>query len=444
MTVTPKLEPYQEEGARWLAERRRGVLADKPGMGKTAQAITACDLLGCRRILVIAPKTILHNWKREIELWSHGDVQILTTKNDITQARWHVTNYEVPTRRNLLGGRWDALIVDEAHRIKNRKAARTRAVFALSRRVPHVFPLTGTPILNRPDELWALLHAVAPKVFRSYWKWVDEHCLQETVYAGPGRPVVTKVVGVIDPERFRRVIADYVLMRDYDLLPLPDRLNEIIRVEMRPRQWRQYEQMRRTYIADMGNQLLVAQNALTRLIRLQQLALDPRLVDGTVRGAKTDAILEFAEDHAPDQKLLIFTTFRSYANLLRQELMDKGIETVTITGQQSARERQVAAERFQQDDGVRVLVGTYEAMSEGLNLQAADVVIHANKPWVPALVEQAEARAVRRGRRDPVTVISVIAENTVDAHIEEVLAEKLATISVVSLYQKALDDSSIS
>src|SRR5690606_21800129 len=105
-----------------------------------------------------APKTLLHNWAREIGVWSAGDVHILTTRNDMTAARWHVTNYEVPVRRNLLGGGWDALVVDEAHRVKNRKAQRARAVFALARRTPNVMLLTGTPLLNRPDELWSLLH----------------------------------------------------------------------------------------------------------------------------------------------------------------------------------------------------------------------------------------------------------------------------------------------
>lgn len=436
-----KLEDYQEYGAHWLADRRRAILADKPGMGKTVQAIVASDLVGCKRILVLAPKIILHQWKRHIETWSHGRVHILTTTNDIDDgARWHVTNYEVPTRRNLLGGRWDCLIVDEAHRIKNRKASRTKAVFALSRRVPNVFLLTGTPILNRPDELWALLHTVAPKVFSSYWRWVDEHCLQEVVYAGPGRPVVTKVVGVIDPERLRRQIADYVLMRDYNELNLPDRLEETIHVELHPRQRKQYDEMRLAYAADLGKQILIAPNAAVRLLRLQQLALDPRLVGSDVRGAKTDYILEFIEDHARDSKILAFSTFRDYCHLLRRELIDRGIETVEITGEQSLAERHRAEQRFQEDPQVRVLVGTYEAMSEGLNLQAADIVIHCNKPWVPKLVEQAEARALRRGRTRPVTMVSVLADHTVDQYVERVLASKTVTVGLLTLYEWAVTD----
>lgn len=432
----PELSPYQVEGARWLAVKRRAILADRVGLGKTAQAIRACDLLGLGRVLVIAPKTLLHNWAREIGQWSSGDVYVLTTRNNPTSARWHVTNYEVAVRRNLLGGGWDGLIVDEAHRIKNRKAQRTRAVFALARRVPNVFLLTGTPLLNRPDELWALLHAVAPKAFSSYWRWVDKHCLQETVVAG-GRPVATKVVGVIDDDALRRELADYMLMRDASVIDLPERLEETVRVWLYPRQGRQYEQMRRTYMADLGNEVLIAQNALTRLLRLQQLALDPRLIGGDSRGAKTDAVLEFVEDH-PDERVLVFSTFKTFVRLLKDELASRGIEAVTITGDQTPRERQEAADRFQAGEA-RVLIGTYDAMSEGLNLQAADVVMHANKPWVPSLVEQAEARALRRGRTQPVTVVSVVADGTVDTYIEEVLATKQAFVDIVSLYKHAVE-----
>lgn len=433
----PTLSPYQVEGAEWLASKRRAILADRVGLGKTAQAISACDRLGCRRVLVVAPKTLLHNWAREIGLWSEGDVHILTTRNDLKPgARWTVTNYEVVVRRPLFNTRWDALVVDEAHRIKNRKAQRTRAIFRLARRVPVVFLLTGTPLLNRPDELWPLLHAVDPETFRSYWRWVDRHCLQETVVAG-GRPVATKVVGVIDEEALRRELSAYMLMRDASVIDLPPRLEEVLRVELSPRQRRQYEQMRQLYVADLGDEVLVAQNALTRLLRLQQLALDPRLVGGSVRGAKTDAILEFIEDH-PDEKILVFSTFKGFVRLLGEELQARGIGSVAITGDHTPPQRQAAADRFQTDEAVRVLLGTYDAMSEGLNLQAADIVIHANKPWVPSLIEQAEARALRRGRSRPVTAVSVVADRTVDAYIEEVLATKLLFVDVVTLYKHAV------
>jgi len=432
----PRLSDYQVEGAQWLARKRRAILADRVGLGKTAQAIRACDLLGCQRILVIAPKTLLHNWAREIGVWSAGDVHILTTRNDMTAARWHVTNYEVPVRRNLLGGGWDALVVDEAHRVKNRKAQRARAVFALARRTPNVMLLTGTPLLNRPDELWSLLHTIAPKVFSSYWRWVDEHCLQEPVVSG-GRVVATRIVGVVDEEALRHQLADYMLMRDASVLGLPERLEETVRVLMYPRQRREYEQMRKVFMADLGSEILVAQNAMTRLLRLQQLALDPRLVGGEDRGAKTDAILEFVEDHL-DEKILIFSTFRTYVYLLRDELKERGVEVVTVTGGETQKERQVAVDRFQSESQVRVLAGTYEAMSEGLNLQAADVVIHANKPWVPALIEQAEARAIRRGRQQPVTVVTVLAEGSVDTYVEDVLSAKQTLVDIVSLYKYAV------
>ena len=431
-----KLTPEQEAGAAWLCERGRAILADPAGFGKTAQAIAAADRAGSQTILVVAPKTLLHNWAWEIGRWSTGKVEIVTTRSPLSpSARWHLTNYEVLTRRDLMPLWADTLIVDEAHRAKNRKAKRTRALFRLARRAKRVWLLTGTPILNRPDELWPLLHMVDHERYRSYWRWVDEHCLQETVIAG-GRPVATKVTGVLDPERLRQEVGPYVLMRDISLLNLPERLAQTVRLVMSPAQRRLYRQMRRTYMADLGSEVLVAANAVTRLVRLQQLALDPRLVGADVRGVKTDAVLEFILDH-PAEQVLIFTTFRTYANLLADELDRAGVQSVRVTGAQTPRERQAAVEAYQRGN-VPVLIGTYGAMGEGLNLQATDIVVHMNLPWVPAMVEQAEARALRRGRNAPVSVLSYVVEGTVDEAVEDVLRSKLELIDVVALYKAAL------
>lgn len=440
--MPPKLMPHQEEGVEWLVRVRRGILADEMGLGKTAQALHAADRLDAERVLIVTKKSLTWNVVAEIEKWElDGEVQILTTRTPLSEtARWIITNYETAVRRrDLLERTWDVLIVDEAHRIKNPRAQRTQAVWKLSRQAPFVWLLTGTLVVNnRPDEVWALLHALDRRRYSSYWKWRKEYCLEEDVWAG-GRVVATRVVGVKNPEALRRELSQHVLQRSKAELNLPPKVYETIRVRMEGKQARMYRQMLKSYMAEAGGQVLLAKNAMVRLLRLQQITADPRLLGDNAKSAKTEAILELLEDETETRKALVFAPFAQYIKLLEGDLKAKGIGVVRITGDVSASERQKAAQAFQEDPSVRVLCGTYEALGEGLNLTAADLVIHASLPWRPTDMWQAEDRAHRTGQTKTVQVISVVADGSVDEYVAKALEKKVGVIDALALYQEILE-----
>ena len=330
-----------------------------------------------------------------------------------------VTNYECAVRRldELLKEEWDAVILDECTAIKNRRTKNAKAAHALCEKPEYVWLLTGTPVQNRPDELWSLLHCVDRRSFSSYWSFVEKYTVISEA------PWGRQILGPKNLDELGEALVPYLLRRDRSVVQLPPVLEENVCLEMYPRQKKMYKQMEHEFLVVLSREKFVyAPNVLAQLTRLRQITCTPALIGGPDVSCKTDALLELVEDYYNDYKLLVFTAFATYIDRLMLLLKDYG--PVKITGGASAKERQEAVDKFQTDDGTRVLLGTTRAMSEGLNLQAADIVVFLDMDWVPAVMEQAVSRAHRRGRETPVKVVKLVANGTVDEHIASVLNSK--------------------
>lgn len=418
------LDPYQRVGVRWLADVKRGLLADGMGMGKTIQTIRACDEVGAERVLVVTKKSLIGQWKSEIERFAAN-----------CMCECVVLNYEQAVKKldELIGCEFDVLVVDEAPRIKNRKARRTKAVHKLAKKIPYLFLLTGTPIHNRPDELWSLLHAIDPIKYSSYWKFVERYCMVEETWQG-----YTRIAGAKNLPTLHKELAPIMLRRDKALLNLSSKTHETVLLELEGEQAKLYQQMRKTMIAVLDQERsLVATTVLAQLTRLRQITCDTSLVGGKGKSVKTEWLLEYMEDYAQDHKLLVFSNFAQYVIKLSKSLADYG--ALAYHGQMPANKRDEAVCKFQEDPTCRVLVGTIGAMGEGLNLAAADVVVFMDKDWVPAINEQAEDRAYRRGQERPVHVITLTAKGTVDEYLEEVLADKSRVASEIVAIERVLE-----
>lgn len=432
------LDSYQRVGVRFLTEAKRAILADDVGLGKTAQALRAALEVDAKRVLVITRKSLLYNWLHEVHKWAvDTSVDVLLSIDDtLPNTRFVLTNYEAATKhlKLLQEVSWDALLVDEAHYVKNRKTQRTKTIAKLARSASYVWLLTATPMLNGVWELWSLLNIIRPDVYTSFWRFVDNYCWTEPNFFG-GRDFLP---GIKNEVAFQREVAPLVLRRTKGILKLPPLSYETIHVPLGEEQQRIYEELKTHFLALVDDDhYVMTPTVLSQLTRLRQVSCSPALIGGKDHSKKTEAFLDLLEDYTPKHKVLAFTTFAEYAKLLLPHLEKYGGKA--ILGEQSHKERFESEQTFQKDPDCRVLIGTIGAMGEGLNLQAADIVVFLNKDWTPARNEvQAVGRAHRRGQTKPVHVISLVTANSVEEHVENVLQDKKTTSQVFEAVVKRL------
>ncbi len=423
------LYPYQRVGVRWLANGSV-ILSDALGLGKTPQTICAADEVGATRVLVIAPKSLLYQWTREIEKFSRGSSYIMSRVGDIPDGvRWVVTNYETvaPRLQRLKAWAPEVLIVDEAVRIKNRKAQRTQKLWELAASAGVVWLITGTPIRNRPAEIWSLLRTLDPDTFQNdrssdpdeggFWRFARTYC--DVYDNGYGLEV-----GDLKPEAvddFRRMLAPYLLRREKSLLKLPPLSREEIRLPMTEKQARAYSK------AEDGILLLAPDdlqedipNMLSQLTRLRQIATDPSLCGAPGESAKTEWLTDFLDGEGQGHKVIAFCPYASYLHKLKELF---GPRVAIVTGSISGKDRETYLAEFRDNPDCQVLLMS-EAGVEGLNLQVADVVVWLSLPWTPDTLEQGTARAWRHGQEKEVHEILLLHDDSIDEDMRRVLTRK--------------------
>ncbi|EJH4818687.1 TPA: DEAD/DEAH box helicase [Pseudomonas aeruginosa] len=384
-----ELYDYQRLGVAHLIGRSSALLADDMGLGKTRQAIVAADIQSQgRQTLIITLNSLLMNWKREIEGICPG-AKVAIQKYDPT-AQWIVVNYEQLDRYVNLAKRFHVMVIDEAHRLKEPSAAWTRHAFNIAAAVPNRYLLTGTPVLNRESELHTLLRLSGHPIGEMPLK---EFCEQ---FAGSSE----------FRSQLRARLSDWMLRRTKDVLTnLKGKQHQKLAVSLSAEERKEYQE--------------VLRSDKTPLARI-----------GTLRAMierfKSKVAIDLVKDLDPEDKAIIFCEFTETVEALKSALDDLGIKSVTYTGKHSRTQRQKAEDLFQQDDSVRVFIGTTSAAGTGINLTAANYVIFTSLPWTPALQDQAEDRAYRNGQLRMVVVKIPLVEDSIDQALWNMLGAKRA------------------
>jgi superfamily II DNA or RNA helicase len=503
--LAARLRPYQRLGVAWLWHLWRhelgGILADEMGLGKTIQALALLSVVGRvavpaaasregwvpnapsgagdvaeRRIggnpphlsLVIAPASLLENWRREaaqfapgLRVYVHHGEHRLATPSDFAAPDLIITSYGTLARDLMLFATIDfnAVIADEAQHIKNRRSQNATALRSLRARAR--FLLTGTPLENSLDDLRSLFEFLLPG------------------YLTPAPAGTRGEERAWFDSRLRAQTAPYILRRTkLAVAPeLPEKIEQIIWCELTPAQaalYRETQEKGERVLTDLTaagvgeNQLRLA--ALTQLLRLRQICCDPRLVgaeltevgrvavpavasrEGWVpnapsvdeagrrvgdnppyqESAKLDAFRELLAEAVDDgHRILVFSQFTSLLALLRAELEAQGVAHCYLDGAMSTRDRQAEVDRFQATAEVPVFLLSLKAGGTGLNLTGADTVVHFDPWWNPAAEAQATDRAHRIGQARAVTSYKLIAAGTVEEKVLALQAEKRALLADV-------------
>jgi len=434
------LRPYQLYGFRWLSTLAQsgfgGILADEMGLGKTLQLLAFVqsqrDAGETRPSLVVCPASLVYNWREECRRFT-PDIPVQTLDGTLSQrkklframgeaqrATLYITSYDLLKRDITLydGLEFATVALDEAQYIKNQRAAVSRAVRVL--KAEHRFALTGTPIENRLSELWSIFDFLMPGFLYSAAEF-------STRFEGP----VMKQKDPAATARLSRMTEPFILRRKKaDVLrDLPEKLEETRSFAMEPDQRKLYD----AQVVRMRQMLAGAEDfaaeklrILAEITRLRQLCCDPSLLfeDYAGSSAKRTACVELIQNAIDaGHRMLVFSQFTSMLELLAADLRREGIEFYTITGATSKQERFRLVNDFNAGE-VPVFLISLKAGGTGLNLTGADVVIHYDPWWNLAVQNQATDRAHRIGQTRQVTVIRLIAAETIEEKIVELQEAK--------------------
>ncbi len=427
------LRPYQREGFQWLyrlAEWGVGAcLADDMGLGKTIQALA---LLVARAsagpAMVVAPASVVRNWYREagkfapsLRLHIFGEADRGETVRGLAANDLLLVSYGLLQQESaLLGGiGFATVILDEAQAIKNRATKRSQAAMQLQADFRMV--TTGTPIENHLGELWTLFQFLNPGLLGSVPQFNER-------FAAP-------IEREQDKERLlqlRKLIHPFLLRRrKQDVLQeLPAKTEIILSVELSAEERAFYEALRRKALEDIARakggtadkRFLI----LAELIRLRQAACHPRLIqpDIDIPSSKLQLLSETVEELREEgHKALIFSQFVKHLKIVEAWVKSQGIPYQYLDGSTPLSERDRAITAFQQGTGDVFLI-SLKAGGFGLNLTAADYVIHLDPWWNPAVEDQASDRAHRIGQQRPVTVYRLVSEDTIEEKIVQLHTEK--------------------
>ena len=459
--MNPTLYDFQKDGIRFLIQARRAILGDDMGLGKTAMAIMASEVTDSDRILIICPNTLKGHWETEINKWAPGqDVSVLRgsykkKKETIEgfERGFLVINIETTryprTKRvgghSLIGGllaiRWDTIIVDEAHSIKNRKSKQTEGVNWLASRTERVYLLTGTPIMNRVDELWSPLHILYPSRYPSFWTFVKQHTVvykkEIIIYSKQKKRKIARFIRVIDgkpirPKELRAEIAPVFLRREKEeVFPdMPPKIYQKMWLDMEGEQLRIYRDIEQTAMAQIDDDTtVITAGILAQLTRCKQVAVSTGLIGGKAEGVKIDALVDIL--HGTDQKVLVFSQFAEAIKLVARRLEGEDISYVTFIGETKEKDRDNFIKQFQTNPEIQVFLATTQAGGVGITLTAASLVVFLDKQWTPAVNEQAVDRTRPHMQTRSVQIIELLVRDSVDELIEKVLTGKVSIIESV-------------
>lgn len=388
------LRGYQTFGVKYAVHQKRTLLGDEMGLGKTIQAIATMAALkaqGKHHFMVVCPASVLINWVREIEKFSTLSVTKVHGADEESLRLWRgngdvaVTTYESISRFELPEKfTFDMLVVDEAHYVKNPEAQRTVAMQKLLNKTESVLYMSGTPLVNRVDEMCFLVNCLQPEIAKQ----------------------LEAVKNISTAEQFRQELAPVYLRRvRADVLKeLPDLIEK--------EQW-----------CNLNNQEKAVYREAVESGNLMAIRQVSWQVDNLADSTKAMRLREICED-AKEQgrKVIVFSFFRNTLEKVHELLGDRCMET--ISGDISPARRQEIVDEFNAADAGAVLVSQVQAGGTGLNIQAASVVIFCEPQLTPAIENQAVSRAYRMGQTSDVLVHRLLADDTIDERMLEILSTK--------------------
>ena len=431
----PDLKPFQRAGAQFLAARTRALLADEPGVGKTAQVVAACDLVGARRVRVVCPAVGVTHWRREFDKWS------------VTPRRLEVLGYEqarsIYTRGEAISP-VDVFVPDECHFAKNVGAARAKAIYGkdgFGWHAGRIWALSGTPAPNHAGELWPMLAAFG-KTKMTHGDFVNYFCRVDGLgkIRGTRADHISELRAILNEFTLRRKKADVlpelgaIDIQEWHVDPRDDYVSLLINgpaldgSDAKARAAEGLEQLEAQIAGQSGDELARTLEQM-RGRRDDSLAM-LRQVNAM---RKTPAVYEqvmFEIENGLTDKVVIYAYHRVPMQLLRRMFNDAGVGAELIYGETPQRKRDHFIQRWKRPSGPKVMLASIIAAGVVLDFTEAHQGIMLEMDWVPGNNVQAMQRMHRHGQTRPVTVRVAMADG-IDERINTVLANKARELAAI-------------
>ena len=419
-----ELRNYQIDGFHWMSRLAYwgagACLADDMGLGKTLQAIAVMLSRGKQGAsLVVAPASVVLNWKNELERFAPSLTPLVMndTGCDRKALVENASEYDVVITtygllineaETLAAKEWNVIALDEAHTIKNKETKMSKAAMELNGAFRLL--LTGTPLQNHLGEIWNLFQFANPGLLGSFQQFTEK-------FISP----IEKNGDKNRQKQLKRLLQPFILRRTKTevLDELPEKTEITLHVELDEQERALYENLRREAISNLEEGSATAIQTLAEITKLRQAACHPSLVypELNLSSAKSSAFMKLVEELMKNNhRSLVFSQFTSHLRLIREELDKAHIDYLYLDGSTSLPERNKLVKEFQTGTQPLFLI-SLKAGGLGLNLTAADFVIHLDPWWNPSIEDQASDRAYRIGQTRPVTVYRLIATQTIEEKI---------------------------
>ncbi len=444
--INAELRPYQEEGFRWLASLVKinagACLADDMGLGKTLQTIALLvhlsqenneiqeDALSSSKkpFLIVAPTSVCHNWEAELKRFAPQlNVHRITASyskkerkkiienledNSILIVGYALLNAEL---ESLLGYEFKLIVFDEAQALKNPQAIRTKTSYKL--KAMSKLALTGTPVENSLDDLWSIFNIINPGLLGSLESFNQRFNPSSLAPEAVKNNARNNLKSLVKPFILRRT-------KKAVLEELPPRTEQTLLIEPSEEEKALYEALRRQAVENIEKARQEGEKSLhfhmlAELTKLRQACCNPLLLDplSEVESSKLDLLLKLVVDlRANNHQALIFSQFTSHLGIVFKAIENLGIKTLYLDGSTPEKKRAEYVQAFQ-NNKADIFCISLKAGGQGLNLTAADYVIHLDPWWNPAVEDQASDRAHRMGQLRPVTIYRLIMQGSIEEKI---------------------------
>lgn len=414
--------PYQEEGIIFARDKKKILIADQMGLGKTAQAIGIINDNRYERVLIVCPSSLKINWERELVMWLHNqELTIKLLSGNATfptreQADIVIINYDIVEKNKAWMRReeWDMIIMDEAHYIKSSTAKRTRALVGYRDLPPldakKIVLLTGTPMANRPADLWTICHYLAPHVFKDAWSFKKRYCNLRYIrhfkrWDDSGASNLEELGDKMKAFMIRRF--------KKDVLP-----------QLPPKTYQVHEINAKNTVAS----LISAEKRLTEFVGDSALVKIKLEDTSTIRKElgieKAPSVIARLKDmlEQSDDKIVVFAHHREVIERIKEEF---GNTCAIVYGGMSGKAKQAEIDSFKEDPGVRLFVGSITSAGVGITLVNSSTLVFAEMDYSPGNMKQAEDRIHRVGQNaNMVNIHYMVFAGSLDANIAYRLIEK--------------------